>query len=74
MKSKNYILMQIHDLLINRYSYTPKRANQYIEEHKEDKVYELLVIKKKLSEDEPEYPDISYRKTMWRDIEYGEED
>ena len=33
-----------------------------------------MVIKKKLSEDEPVYPDISYRKTMWRDIEYDEED
>ena len=52
MKSKSYILMQIHDLLVNRHSYTPTRANDYIEEHKEDKVYELLVLKKKLTEDE----------------------
>jgi hypothetical protein len=69
MKSKSYILMQIHDLLINRHSYTASRANNYIEEHKEDKVYELLVLKKKLLEAEPTYPDVSFRKSMWRDIE-----
>jgi hypothetical protein len=69
MKSKSYILMQIHDLLINRHSYTPTCANEYIEEHKEDKVYELLVLKKKLSEDEPTYPDVSFRKSMWRSFE-----
>jgi len=74
MKSKNYILMQIHELLVNRHSYTPKKANAFIEEHKEDKVYELLVLKKKLVEDEPQYPDVSYRRTMWRNFEEDEED
>jgi hypothetical protein len=74
MKSKSYILMQIHDLLVNRHSYTPKRANMYIEEHKDDKVYELLVLKKKLNEDEPQCPDVSYRRSMWRSFEDDEED
>ena len=69
MKSKSYILMQIHDLLVNRHSYTPTRANDYIEEHKEDKVYELLVLKKKLTEDEAIQPDVSFRKSIWRRYE-----
>jgi hypothetical protein len=61
--------MQIHDLLVNRHSYTPTRANDYIEEHKEDKVYELLVLKKKLTEDEATHPDVSFRKSIWRSFE-----
>ena len=72
MKSKNYILMEIHDLLVNKHYYTPNRANKYIDNHKDDKVYELLVLKKNLRETETERPDVSYRRTMWRD--FGEEE
>jgi hypothetical protein len=71
MKSKNYILSQIHDLLIERHGYTSERANRYIELHKEDKVYELLVLKKTLSEEE-EYPEVSYRRSIWHH-EYEDE-
>ena len=39
MKSKNYILSQIRELLIERHAYTPERAERYVELHKEDKVY-----------------------------------
>ena len=49
MKSKNYILSQIRELLIERHAYTPERADRYIELHQEDKVYALLVLKKSLS-------------------------
>ena len=71
MKSKNYILSQIHDLLIERHGYTSERANRYIELHKEDKVYELLVLKKTLSEEE-QYPEVSYRRSIWHH-EYEDE-
>jgi len=71
MKSKNYILSQIHELLIERHGYTSERANRYIELHKEDKVYELLVLKKTLSEEE-EYPEVSYRRSIWHH-EYEDE-
>jgi len=71
MKSKNYILSQIHDLLIERHGYTSERANRYIELHKDDKVYELLVLKKTLSEEE-EYPEVSYRRSIWHH-EYEDE-
>ena len=64
MKSKNYILSQIRELLIERHAYTPERADRYVELHKEDKVYELLVLKKNLSEEE-NYPEISYRRSIW---------
>ena len=64
MKSKNYILSQIHELLIERHGYTSERANRYIELHKDDKVYELLVLKKTLSEEE-QYPEVSYRRSIW---------
>jgi len=65
MKSKNYILSQIRELLIERHAYTPERAERYVELHKEDKVYELLVLKKNLSEEE-NYPEVSYRRSIWR--------
>ena len=65
MKSKNYILSQIHELLIERHGYTSERADRYVELHKEDKVYELLVLKKTLSEEE-QYPEVSYRRSIWR--------
>ena len=71
MKSKNYILSQIHELLIERHGYTPERANRYIELHKDDKVYELLVLKKTLSEEE-QYPEVSYRRSIWHH-EYEDE-
>jgi len=71
MKSKNYILSQIQDLLIERHAYTLERAERYVELHKEDKVYELLVLKKSLSEEE-NYPEVSYRRSIWRH-EYEDE-
>ncbi|ADQ91690.1 hypothetical protein BpV1_063 [Bathycoccus sp. RCC1105 virus BpV1] len=71
MKSKNYILSQIQELLIERHGYTSERAERYVELHKEDKVYELLVLKKNLSEEE-NYPEVSYRRSIWRH-EYEDE-
>lgn len=65
MKSKNYILSQIRELLIVRHAYTPERADRYIELHQEDKVYALLVLKKSLSEEEENYPEVSYRRSIW---------
>ena len=65
MKSKNYILSQIQELLIERHAYTLERAERYVELHKEDKVYELLVLKKSLSEEEENYPEVSYRRSIW---------
>ena len=65
MKSKVYILSQIKDLLIERHGYTSEKAERYAELHKDDKVYELLVLKKNLSEQE-QYPEVSFRKSIWR--------
>jgi hypothetical protein len=65
MKSKAYILSQIQELLVERHGYTHNKAERYVELHKDDKVYELLVLKKSLSEQE-QYPEISFRKTVWR--------
>ena len=65
MKSKSYILSQIQELLVERHGYTQDKAERYAELHKDDKVYELLVLKKSLSEQE-QYPEVSYTKTIWR--------
>ena len=63
--------MQIRELLVERHAYTPERAEEYINKHKDNKVYELLVLKKSLSEEE-NYPEVSYRRSIWRH-EYEDE-
>tara|TARA_B100000287_G_scaffold117133_1_gene109056 strand:+ start:3297 stop:3515 length:219 start_codon:yes stop_codon:yes gene_type:complete len=52
MKSKSYILMQIKDIYINKYGYYPYQAEQEVDKIKERTVYELLTIKKELTEKE----------------------
>jgi len=69
MKSKSYILMQIKELLINRHDYTENRASVYIDDIKEKTVYELLTLKKELVESEEVFPDVSFRRSMYRDDE-----
>ena len=49
MKSKSYILKQIKDLLIDNRAHTPEQADEKIEEIKDMKVCELLVMKKELA-------------------------
>lgn len=59
MKSKSYVLMQIKELLIHRHDYTETKSSAYIEDIQEKTVYELLTLKKQLSESEEVYPDVS---------------
>lgn len=59
MKSKNYVLMQIKNLLIKNRGYYEREADEYVEQVKDKTVYELLVIKKELAS-KREYPDISF--------------
>jgi|TARA_Y100000389_G_scaffold70780_1_gene67478 hypothetical protein len=70
MKSKNYILQQIKEILIDKKSYSEERADQYIEGIKNKTVYELLVEKKELSIQEDEYRDVSCRTSIWHEEEY----
>lgn len=70
MKSKNYILQQIKEVLIDRKAYSESRADKYIEEVKEKTVYELMVIKKELSMEEEELRDVSWKSSVWREEEY----
>lgn len=59
VKSKSYILLQIKTLLENKCKYEHE-INDFIEEHKNDKVYELLVIKNSLQKtDEEDFVSIS---------------
>jgi|TARA_B110000305_G_C19111595_1_gene480023 hypothetical protein len=50
MKSKAYVLMQIKELLDTNRGLCEEEIEQWMEEHKETTVYELLVIKKELAE------------------------
>lgn len=69
MKSKTYILKQIRDLLIDNKAYTERRAEQYVESVKDQTVYELLVIKKNLSEDQKEHADVSCMRSILYDCQ-----
>lgn len=70
MKSKNYILQQIKEVLIDRKAYSESRADKYIEEVKDKTVYELMVLKKDLSMEEEELRDVSWKSSVWREEEY----
>jgi hypothetical protein len=70
MKSKNYILMQIKTILMDRKSYRENKADEYVENIKDKTVYELLVLKKELSNAEEEYMDVSCRTSIWPDEDY----
>jgi hypothetical protein len=61
MKSKAFILHQIEELLEKNRGLCEEEITQWMDENKEKTVYELLVIKKELSE-KKEYPDISCMK------------
>jgi predicted Zn-ribbon and HTH transcriptional regulator len=61
MKSKAFILHQIEELLEKNRGLCGEEITQWMNENKEKTVYELLVIKKGLSE-KKEYPDISVMK------------
>jgi len=69
MKSKNYILQQIKEVLIDRKAYSESRADKYIEEVKDKTVYELMMLKKELSMEEEELRDVSWKSSVWREEE-----
>ena len=56
--------MQIHKLLMDNRAYTQEKADAFIEQNKGKKVYELLVLRKTLSE-KIVRPDVSYRRSIW---------
>jgi hypothetical protein len=58
MKSKAFILMQIEELLKSNRGLCEQEIKEWLEENKDRTVYELLTIKKELSETQ-EYQDVS---------------
>ena len=58
MKSKAYILRQIGELLEKNRGLCEEEVEEWIEENKIKTVYELLIIKKELSQGK-EYRDVS---------------
>jgi hypothetical protein len=59
MKSKAYILMQIGELLEKNRGLCPGEVEEWMKENEDKKVYELLTIKKELTESPKEYRDVS---------------
>jgi hypothetical protein len=58
--------MQIHNILMDRHAYSHEKAEKYVEDHRDDKVYELLVLKKQLMEQEEQQIDVSISRSIWR--------
>lgn len=58
MKSKAYILMQIGDLLMKNRGLCEEEIEQWIKDNESKTVYELLTLKKELSQNQ-EYQDVS---------------
>ena len=58
MKSKAFILMQIEELLKSNRGLCEQEIKEWLGENGDRTVYELLTIKKKLSETQ-EYQDVS---------------
>jgi len=65
MKTKAYILRQIKDLFIDNRALTIEQADEKIEEIKDLKVYELLVLKQELASS-VELPDLSFMTSVSR--------
>lgn len=65
MKSKNYVLMQMKQLLMDRKEYSEAKATAWVEAHGDKTVYELLVLKKELTTVEEECRDVSCRSSIW---------
>jgi|TARA_R110000851_G_scaffold24530_7_gene70978 hypothetical protein len=70
MKSKNYILMQMKNILIDRKEYSEEKAEAWVRDHETKTVYELMVMKKHLTTVEEECRDVSCRSSIWCDEEY----
>jgi hypothetical protein len=58
MKSKAYILMQIGQLLEKNRGYCDEEVSEWVKENETKTVYELLTIKKELSQGK-EFQDVS---------------
>jgi len=58
MKSKAYIVMQIKELLEKNRGLCDQEIEEWLEENRDRTVYELLTIKKELSETQ-EFQDVS---------------
>lgn len=63
-KGKAYILRQIRDLVTSKRGYDDDEAENFIKNHVEDTVYQLLVLKKGL-EDEEEIPIFDPPSAKW---------
>jgi len=63
------ILLQMKDILMDRKDYTAAQADTWLEDNKQKTVYELLVMKKNLTQVEQEYRDVSCRTSIWYDEE-----
>jgi len=64
------ILLDIKNLLIDIKDYSIEKADRWIEDNKHQTVYELLVIKKRISQEENEFRDVSCRTSIWHEEEY----
>jgi flagellar biosynthesis chaperone FliJ len=62
--------MQMKNILVERKQYSEDKAENWLNEHREKTVYELLVMKKQLTTVDEENRDVSCNSSIWRDEDY----
>ena len=62
--------MQIKNILIDRKEYSEEKASEWVKEHGNKTVYELLVLKKELSIIERDCRPVGINSSIWHEEEY----
>ena len=61
--------MQIKNILIDRKEYSEKKADEFIKQYENKPVYELLVLKKELSNAEIDCRPVGVNSSIWHEEE-----
>lgn len=61
--------MQMKDILMDRKEYSEEKAAAWVENHKDDTVYQLLVLKKELTTVEKDCRPVGVNSSIWHEEE-----
>ena len=61
--------MQMKDILMDRKEYSEEKAIEWVEKHKDDTVYQLLVLKKELTTVEKDCRPVGVNSSIWHEEE-----
>ena len=61
--------MQMKDILMDRKEYSEEKAIAWVENHKDDTVYQLLVLKKELTTIDKDCRPVGVNSSIWHEEE-----